>query len=219
VENLMSFGPIEIGLTIYGIITVYWSLLGTYMLIKTNVISIRAAPLIVFYSFFEWIITRIMYMFFPEIPPHPILILSGIVNVPQIILSTIYIYVNLGIIKIKWKTYLTLYSLYVAVNRLMVYFYRLSPIPEILVLPVLLSGWAGYPAWIYAYVKANNIFTYKTASILIGYQVLVWVAQVFMLYYFHMPYSLISLAQQLLNYPITILTLIFIDRYRMMMFR
>ncbi|MBS7605105.1 MAG: hypothetical protein QXJ19_04220 [Candidatus Bathyarchaeia archaeon] len=211
----MSLGVIETGLIIYGIITVYWTLLGTYMLVKTNVIGVKAAPLIILYSLSEWLVGRIMYIFFPEIPPHPILILSGILNAPQVILTTIYVYVNTGIIKIRWTRYLLLFSFYVGVNRLLTFIYRFSPLPEVLVLPVILSGWAGYPAWFYVYVKSNRVFTYKNASIIIALQILAWIVPVFMMYNLNQKYSLISLTQQILNYPITIITLIFLDRYRL----
>ncbi len=214
----MNLGPIETGLMIYGVLTVYWSILGAYMLVKTNLISSKSAPFIVIYSVFAWIVGRIMYIYFPEIPPHPILILSGIVigrNAPQIVLSPIYVYVNTGIINLKWKTYLLLYSFWVGVDRLITYLFRFLPVPEILVLPPILAGWASYPAWFYVYVKANNVFSLKAASLLISYQIFAWIIPLIMLYYLSMPFSLISLVQTFLEYPIIISTLILIDRYRL----
>lgn len=211
----MSLGPIEIALTIYTVVTFYWSLLGAYVLVKTNVISPRVAPLIVGYSTFAWAVSRIMYINFPEIPPHPILILSGLVDSPQGILTTIYVYVRTKIISLKWMSYIICYLFFLAVSRVVLYLYRNLPVPEILVLPAILAGWAVYPWWFYVYVKANKIFSLKVAFILIGYQVFAWAGSIFMLYYLRLPYSTISAAQTLLDYPSTILTLIFIDRYRL----
>jgi len=211
----LNLGPIETGLMIYATVTLYWSLLGAYLLVKTNVISPRAAPLIVGYSIFAWTVSRIMYIKFPEIPPHPILILSWLVDSPQGILTTIYVYVRTKIIRLKWIPYIICYSFFLAVSRVAMYTCRDLPVPEILVLPTILAGWAVYPAWFYVYVKANKIFEPKVASILIGYQVFAWMISILMLYHLKLPYSTISAVQVLLDYPSTLLTLLFIDRYRL----
>jgi len=208
-------GPVETGLMIYAAVTLYWSLLGTYMLVKTDVISVKAAPIIIGYSLFAWLTSRIMYINFPEIPPHPILILSRVVDSPQGILTTIYVYVRTKVIKIKWMPYIIGYSFFLAVSRITMYLLRDLPVPEILVLPTLLAGWAGYPVWFYVYTKANRVFTPKAAYALASYQVIVWAVSIIMLYQLGLPYSIISSVQMLMEYPSTIVTLILVDRYRL----
>ena len=212
---MLGLDPVETGLIVYATITTYWSLLGTYLLIKSDIISLKAAPLLIGYSVFSWAVSRLAYMTFPEIPPHPVLLLSRLVDSPQGILTTVYVYAKTKVLKIKWIPYITLYSFLIAISRATLYLCRSLPIPEILVLPMLLSGWAGYPAWFYLYVKANKVFTPFTALAIIFYEATAWSVIAFMLYSLELPYSIISAVQMLLEYPSTIITLIFIDRYRL----
>lgn len=211
----MFFDPVLTGLVVFSIITLYWSILGTYVLFKSGVISSKFAPILVAYSFLAWLTSRIMYMNFPEVPPHPILIISGLVESPISILTTVYVYYKTKIIKLKWIPYIALYSLFLAANRISLYLCRNLPVPDILLLPRVLSEWASLPAWFFIYVKSNRIFSIKQASIVICYQALVWFSLIFMLYYLALPYSQISALEVVMNYPITLLTLIFIDRYRL----
>lgn len=211
----MSSDVILTGLATFSVITLYWSVLGTYVLLKTGAISKKAAPIFIIYSYFAWITSRIMYMNFPEMPPHPLLIVSGLVDSPQSILTTIYVYCKTRIIKVKWRTYILLYSIFLAVNRICVYLCRNLPVPYILVLPSVLSGWAALPAWLYIYVIANKIFSVKAASFIVGYQIFSWICLVFMLYQLSFPYSIISALEVIMNYPVTLLTLILIDRFRL----
>lgn len=211
----MPYDAVFTGLAIFSAITLYWSMLGTYMLFKTGMISKKAAPILIAYSYFSWITSRIIYMSFPEIPPHPLLILSGLVDSPQGILTTIYIYYKTRIIQLKWKTYVILYSIFLAVNRTCMYLCRNLPVPYILVLPRVFSEWTSLPAWLYIYVRANKIFSVKAALSIVAYQFLSWVSLLFMLYNLTLPYSVISASEVIMNYPITLLTLILIDRFRL----
>jgi len=211
----MFSDPVSLGLIIFSIITLYWSILGAYVLFKSGVISGKSAPILVAYSFFAWLTSRIMYMNFPEVPPHPILIISGLVESPQSILTTVYIYYKTKIIKLRWIPYIALYSLFLTVNRISLYLCRSLPVPDILLLPRVFSEWASLPAWLYVYVKSNKIFSVRQASIIICYQVLVWLSLVYMLYYLALPYSQISALEVVMNYPVTLLTLMLIDKYRL----
>jgi len=154
-------------------------------------------------------------MIFPEIPPHPVLIMSRLVDSPQGILTTVYVYVKTRVLKIRWMPYILCYTLLLGASRVALYLCRNLPVPEILVLPTLLSGWAGYPAWFYLYVKANKVFKPVTAAALIACQIVTWVITVYMLFGLGLQYSFISAAQMLMEYPSTVLTLILIDRYRL----
>jgi len=241
-----ELNAVETGLAIYAAITLYYSVLGTYILVKTNVISRKASPILVGYIVLQWTFSRLIYIYFPDVPSTYIgipSILNEIVMAPQTILTSIYIFVKSKIIKLEWKPYLMGYLFTLGMSRLTEYMLYISkvyfPVPEIFVLRGMIPVWVwfGRPGifsaqairfltltfwlfffgsislWFYVWVKTNSVYGLKSGIFYIGYGALRGVIQIML--YLNFPYPVMAAINVFVDYPLTILELILIDRYRL----
>ena len=206
-----ELGGLELGLTAYAIVTVYYSMLGAYILVRTKVISLKVAPLIVGYSVALWAISEIMYLNLPYLPT--IYIISGITAGMQDVVIWAYILVRTRIISLKATPFTVVLALSLSI-RAIVFMYSSLPIPPIFVVNQAFGITASVLLWTYILIK-TKIISLKAMPLIAGYSVALWISSAIMLY-LNLPYiPAVYIVTTVLPYPFTILVFFYLDRFRL----
>jgi len=201
----------ELGVAVFAVITVYYSLLGAFILVKTKVVSLKAASVIVGYSIALWVSSVIMYVNYPYLPT--IYLVNGIIGGIQDVLIWIFILVKTRIMSLKMAPFTGVLAISLLI-RLIAFLCSNLPIPQIFIVNVALGTTANILIWTYVLIK-NGVIGSNTVSIILCYSIALWICSVIMVW-LGLPYfPIVYIVNTIMPYPFTILVFYCIDRYRL----
>jgi len=195
----------------YAVVTLYYSCLGVFMMIKTNVITQKIAPILVAYSILVWVNSVFMYFNFPYLPT--IFIVDGLINSIQNLAMWAYIFTKIKIMDLKMMPTATAFAASALIHVGVIFFKDLS-VPGIFIMNQAFGSTASAVAWAYMLIKSKAV-SREVALFIPVYVVICWVIAALMLI-LNLPYiPAVYLIHTTLSQFFTFFIFISFDRYRL----